>query len=72
MKQKTHRKIQKKEGFKGELLPNGKDIFKRIDFRKQKVASPSELINEQIKDKEQIISTSLKNAENGVGFNWSI
>jgi hypothetical protein len=72
MKQDTHRKIQKEEGFKEEFFPNKKNIFKIVDFRKQKVASPSELINEQIKDKEQIISTSLSDTENSAEFSWTI
>ncbi|GAI33701.1 unnamed protein product [marine sediment metagenome] len=68
MRQDTRQKIQKKEGFKKELLPKKRDISKGIDFRKYKVASPSELINEPIKDKKQATSTSLNKTENSTGF----
>lgn len=68
MKQDTRQKMQRKEGFKKELLPKKRDIPKGIDFRKYRVASPPELISEPIKDKKQATSTSLSKTENSTGF----
>jgi hypothetical protein len=71
MRQNTHQKTQKGEDFRKGLLPKKRNIFKGIDFRKYKVASPSELINKPIKDKKQATSTSLNETENSAGF-WVI
>ena len=70
MRVDTRQKPRKKESFRKELPPKRKEIFKGIDFRKYRVASPSELINEPIKDKKQATSTSLSERGNSSGFGW--
>ncbi len=70
MSPKTLQKQQKKENFGKKSSPYKGEILRGIDFKKYRVALPSELVNEPIKDRKQATSTSLGEIENNQGFNW--
>lgn len=71
MVSKTLQKQQKRESSKKRLSPYRGEIPKGIDFKRYRVASPSELLSEPIKDRRQATSTSLGEIKNSQGgFGW--